>query len=122
MAKVRKSITVPVLAKVFESIPAPEPCSAKPVTIVEGRDFFVVPSNRTRHGPRMVWGKRQFVRGALIAIGIPSPKNTTHATVSKLWRKVKKPLAEDSDFVAAELGSVSRRTVANELKKLQRIS
>jgi hypothetical protein len=94
----------------------------EPVTLVEGRDFFIVPPNRTRHGPLMKWGKRQFVRGAIIAIGIPAPENMTYATVSKLWQKVKKLLRENPDFKAAELGPVSRRTVANELKKLQRTS
>jgi hypothetical protein len=91
-----------------------------PVTIVEGRDFFIVPPNRTRHGPRMKWGKRQFVWGAIIAIGIPAPANTTYTTVSKLWKKVERLLAKNSDFKAARLGTIDRRTVANELKKLQR--
>ena len=105
-----------------KSTPAPKPRLVKPVTIVEGRDFFIVPPNRTRHGPRMEWGKRQFVWGALIAIGIPTPADTTYQTVSSLWKKVNRLLAKNSDFKAAELGDIDRRTVANELKKLQRTS
>jgi hypothetical protein len=106
----------PWLRKVAARFPA------RPVPLVEGRDFFIVPPNRTIHGPRMEWGKRQFVRGAIIAIGVPSPESMTAATVSKLWKRVKRLLAENPDYKNAEFGFVSRRTVDNELKKLQRTS
>jgi len=94
---------------------------SQPGPLVEGRDFFIVPPNRTRRKDRpwKEWGKRQFVWGAIIAIGVPSSESTTAATVSRLWKRVNKLLAENPDYKAAELGPVSRRTVDNELKKLQ---
>ena len=97
----------------------------KPATRLAA-DAVVIPANRTRHGPRTAWGKRQFVQGAILAIGVPSPAIMTRAMVSKLYRKVKTLLANNPDFEAAGFDTVgdfvSRRTVANELKKLQRTS
>jgi hypothetical protein len=87
--------------------------------IIDESGIFIVPANRTVHGPRMEWGKRQWVRGAIIAIGIPSPESMTSATVSKLHRKVEALLAKDPNY---KLGTVHRRTVANELKELQHTS
>jgi hypothetical protein len=101
--------------------PAEASGSVRP-PIIDESAMFVVPANRTRHGPRMDWGKRQFVRGAIIAIGIPSSTAHDPHAVTKLWRQVKALLATNPDFVAAELGTIGRRTVANELKKLQRTS
>jgi hypothetical protein len=92
--------------------------SARPL-VADDAKVFEVPANKTRHGPRMKWGKRQFVRGEIIAIGVPSPATTTRETVSRLWRKVKTRLARNPAYLSARLGEVSRRTVANELKKLQ---
>jgi hypothetical protein len=102
-----------------------EKSSRKPVKaparllVADDAKVFVNDASKTRHGPRMKLGKRQFVRGEIIAIGVPSPANTTHETVSRLWREVKTRLARNPAYLSANLGEVSRRTVANELKKLQ---
>ena len=54
----------PWLKKVAARFPV-----SQPGPLVEGRDFFIVPPNRTRRKDRpwKEWGKRQFVWGAIIA-------------------------------------------------------
>jgi hypothetical protein len=91
---------------------------ARPM-VADDTKVFVNPASKTVHGPRLKRGKGQFVREALIEIGVPSPISMTPKTVTRLWEMVKALLAKNPDYVAAKFGPVHRRTVADNLKKLQ---
>jgi hypothetical protein len=91
----------------------------RPVIINESA-IDVVPASWTRHGPRMKLGKRQFVRGTILALPGGIPPFGTNTT--KVVNRVRKLLAANPDFMASGLGEIKPRTIVNELRKLQRTS